>query len=314
MQIVVTDGYALNPGDLSWDAFRKLGELVYYDRTPADLVTERCKHAAIIITNKTPVNKATIQSCSALKLITVAATGYNIVDVHAAKERNIPVCNVPVYGTDSVAQHTIALLLELTNHVGKHVQSVANGEWSRNADWCYSKAPIIELSGKTLGIVGYGRMGKKVAAIARALGMQVIINNKGNTSLPEERSLQELFQQSDFISLHCPLTENNKGFINMKMLQLMKPTAYLINTSRGPLIHEQDLADALQQHIIAGAALDVLSVEPPPANHPLIGIENCLITPHNAWISFEARKRLMDTTLENVKAFLAGKVQNVVNS
>lgn len=313
MQIVVTDGYALNPGDLSWDAFHELGELVYYDRTPADLVAERCKQADIIIVNKTPINAATIQGCSNLKLITVAATGYNIVDIQAAKERNIPVCNVPVYGTDSVAQHTIALLLELTNHAGKHAQSVADGEWSRNADWCYSKTPIIELSGKTLGIVGYGRIGKKVAAIANALGMRVIFHNKCKTSSPEERTLDELFQQSDFISLHCPLTEQNKGFINKKLLMSMKPTAYLVNTSRGQLINEPDLADALKQHIIAGAALDVLSVEPPPANHPLIGLENCLITPHNAWISFEARKRLMETTLENVKALLSGKPQNIVN-
>ncbi len=313
MQIVVTDGYTLNPGDLSWDAFKEFGELVYYDRTPPDLVAERCNNAEIIITNKTPVNAVTLQSCQKVKLIAVTATGYNNVDIKAAKEKNIPVCNVPVYGTDSVAQHTIALLLELTNHVGRHAQSVADGEWSHNADWCYSKAPLIELSGKKLGIVGYGRIGKRVAAIAKALGMKIIFNNKGKTSLPEEADLDELFKQSDFISLHCQLTEENKGFIIKKLLMLMKPTAFLINTSRGQLINEKDLAESLQQNIIAGAALDVLSIEPPPADHPLIGLKNCLITPHNAWISFEARKRLMDTTLENVKAFLAGKLQNVVN-
>jgi glycerate dehydrogenase len=276
-------------------------------------VKERCKNADIIITNKAPIPAAVIASVPALKMIAVTATGYNVVNIAAAVKNNITVCNVPVYSTDSVAQHTIALLLELTNQAGRHAQSVAAGDWSQAADWSYSLTPIIEVSGKTLGLIGYGRIGQKVAAIARALGMHVIFNNKGKTSLPEEVELGELFRRSDFISLHCPLTDDNRGLVGKSLLSLMKPTAFLINTARGQLINEAELAAALQQRLLAGAALDVLSQEPPPPDHPLAGLSNCIITPHNAWISYEARKRLMETTLENVKAFLSGKPVNVIN-
>ena len=314
MQIVITDGYTLNPGDLSWEAFEKLGELKYYDRTSATEIAGRCREANVIITNKTPITSDTINNATNLKLIAVSATGYNIVDIVAAKVKGVPVCNVPEYSTDSVAQHTFALLLELTNHVGKHAQSVENGEWVRSADWSYVKAPIMELSGKTIGIIGFGRIGQKVAEIAKAFGMNVIIYNKGKQSLlAASVTLQDLFTQSDMVSLHCPLKEDNYGFINGQLLSLMKPTAFLINTSRGQLINEQDLSDALLSKVLAAVALDVLSSEPPAANNPLHGLQNCIITPHNAWISFEARKRLMQTTLDNILAALSGKPVNVVN-
>lgn len=314
MQIVITDGYTLNPGDLSWEPFEKFGDLKYYDRTPVSDVTERCKEATVIITNKTPITSQTINSAPGLKLISVSATGYNIVDINAAKENGIFVCNVPEYGTDSVAQHTFALLLELTNKVGRHAQSVKDGDWVRSADWSYVKEPIVELSGKTIGIVGFGRIGRKVAEIAKAFGMNVIIHNK-NKQTPGATSvaLHELFSQSDVVSLHCPLNEENTGFVNSLLLSMMKPTAFLINTSRGLLINEHDLSDALQRNVLAAAALDVLSQEPPLGSNPLVGLQNCIITPHNAWISYEARKRLMLTTFENIEAVMCGKPVNVVN-
>jgi len=314
MQIVITDGYTLNPGDLSWDAFKNIGQVKYYDRSTAGEVTERCREATIIITNKTPITIETMQAASNLKLIAVTATGYNIVDVAAAKQKGILVCNVPEYGTDSVAQHTISLLLELTNHTGKHAQSVQEGEWEKSIDWCYTKTPIMELSSKAMGIVGFGRIGQKVAIIAKSLGMKIIFYNPNKQSdFAMSVSLEELFSQSDVISLHCPLKPGNLEFVNKDLLSLIKPTTFLINTSRGQLINEQDLADALQQEKLAGAALDVLSAEPPVNGNPLIGLPNCIITPHIAWKSFEARQRLMQTTLDNVKAVLAGHPQNVVN-
>lgn len=313
MQIVITDGYTLNPGDLSWQPFHQLGEVIYYDRTALNQVTERCKNAAVIVTNKTPVDRQAIVSAPDLKLIAVTATGYNIVDIAAAKERGVTVCNVPEYGTYSVAQHTIALLLELTNQVGRHSLSVKEGEWVKSVDWTYSKAPIIELKDKILGIVGLGKIGKQTARIAQALGMQIIYyRGNGDDLNAEPVSLQTLFSKSDFVALHCPLTSENQGFINKDLLALMKPTAFLINTSRGQLIREQELADALKKKVLAGAALDVLSKEPPPADHPLLGLPNCLLTPHNGWLSFEARQRIMNTSLENVKAALSGNPQNVV--
>jgi glycerate dehydrogenase len=311
MKIIITDGYTLNPGDLSWRAFDDLGEVVYYDRTPAPLVAERCKDATVIITNKTPVNAATISGTTNLKAIAVTATGYNIVDTAAAKIKNIPVCNVPVYGTDSVAQHAFALLLELTNHVGENSRSVKHGDWSKSADWCYTEAPIIELCNKTLGIIGFGRIGRQTAKIAEAFGMKIIYNS--SSPQPGTVSIETLFAESDFISVHCPLKSDNNAFINKKLLSLMKPTAFLINSSRGQLINEQDLADALTSGKLAGAALDVLSVEPPPSDHPLINLPRCIITPHNAWLSFEARQRLMRVTLENVLCIIKGAPQNVVN-
>ncbi|MBS1596956.1 MAG: D-2-hydroxyacid dehydrogenase [Bacteroidetes bacterium] len=315
MKIVITDGYTLNPGDLSWKAFDALGEVMYYDRTPAALVAERCKEAEIIITNKTPINAATISAAIDLKAIAVTATGYNIVDSEAAKARNIPVCNVPVYGTDSVAQHAFALLLELTNQVGKNSESVRQGDWSASIDWCYTRSPIMELSKKIFGIIGYGRIGKQTGKIAEVFGMEVIYYNRSTQEgTPGSVTLETLFAESDCISIHCPLTPDNHGFINKKLFSLMKPTAFLINTSRGQLINEQDLAEALKSGQFAGAALDVLSVEPPPLNHPLIGLPECIITPHTAWISYEARQRLMQVTFENVVSIIKGTPRNVVNA
>jgi glycerate dehydrogenase len=312
--IVITDGATLNPGDLSWKAFEKLGNVMIYDRTPAEEVSVRCKPASIIVTNKTPINAQTIDACPALKIIAVSATGFNIVDIAAAKMRGVVVCNVPGYGTNSVAQHTFALILELANHVGKNSASVADGQWSRSLDFCYSTAPIQELAGKKLGIVGLGKIGAKVAEIGRAFEMRVCYHSPSHTTPdPDHVSLHELFTTCDFISLHCPLRKNNNQFVNRDLLSIMKHSAYLINTSRGQLIHEADLRHALMHKLLAGAALDVLSVEPPSANHPLIGVPNCLITPHNAWLSLEARQRIMDTTIANIASALAGKPQNVVN-
>jgi len=315
MQIVITDGYTLNPGDQSWEAFDHLGEVVYYDRTPISETIERCRNATVIITNKTPITTEVINAANNLKLIAVTATGFNIIDIATAKKRGIPVCNVPDYGTHSVAQHAFALLLEITNHVGTNVASVQAGDWFRSPDWCYTKHPVMELKNKTIGIIGLGKIGKQMATIATAFGMDVIYS-RGKKALKSWREvpLHQLFMEADFISVHCPLTAENNAFINKELLDLMKPSAYLINTSRGQLITEKDLVVALQKGILAGAALDVLSTEPPLAGNPLIGLPNCIITPHNAWISFEARSRMMQVTLENVTAVLNGKSMNVVNA
>jgi len=314
LRIVITDGYTLNPGDLSWNAFDELGEVVYYDRTATADVVARCRNANIIITNKTPLTEAVIEAAKDLKLIAVTATGYNIVDTAAARQKSIPVCNVPGYGTFSVAQHTFALLLELSNNVAANAASVQAGDWYRSADYCYTRQPVMEIKDKIIGIIGLGQIGTQVAKIAMALGMRVIYyRGKKGLKGAKEVKLHELFMQADFVSVHCPLTAGNNGFINKELLELMKPTAFLINTSRGQLIAEKDLSNALQKNKLAGAALDVLSIEPPLPGHPLIGLPNCIITPHNAWISFEARKRVMDITFENVKAVLAGKPNNVVN-
>jgi len=313
MKIVITDGYTLNPGDLSWKAFDQLGEVIYFDRSSPEETLSRCREANVIITNKTPITGEIITSATQLRVIAVTATGYNVVDVAAAKKKNVPVCNVPVYGTDSVAQHTFALLLELTNQVGKHTESVRAGDWAKSPDWCYSKTPLVELRDKTIGIIGYGRIGHQVANLARAFGMKVIFYDK--SELPDADqvgSLEELFTRSDVISVHCPLTKENTGFIDKKLLSTAKPGAFLINTSRGQLINETDLASALQKGVIAGAALDVLSTEPPSANHPLTGLSNCIITPHMAWLSKEARTRIMETTFENVRLALAGKPRYVI--
>lgn len=314
MQIVITDGYTLNPGDLSWDPFYKIGEVAYYDRSSSAETIERCRNATVIITNKTPITREVIDAAPQLKLIAVSATGYNIIDIVAAKEKNILVCNVPVYGTYSVSQHTFALILELTNQAGLHARSVKAGEWAKAADWSYTKTPIIELSEKVLGIVGFGRIGQQTAQIAAALGMQVRYYSRSKNDLPFEAvTLGKLAEKSDFISLHCPLTANNKNMIDRNFLLSMKPSAFLINTSRGQLINETDLAEALKNGTIAGAALDVLSDEPPSQNHPLVGLPNCIITPHIAWVSFEARKRMMQSTYQNIVHALEGKAENVVN-
>jgi glycerate dehydrogenase len=314
-RLVVTDGYTMNPGDLSWDAFQQFGEMSIHERTASHQIVDRCSNAEIIITNKTPLAKETIQQLSSLKLICVTATGYNIVDIAAAREKNIPVCNVPAYGTYSVAQHTFALLLEITNHVALHAASVKNGDWVKAADWCYTKAPLVELAGKTLGIIGMGHIGQQVARIAVALGMKVIYYSahKKDIDFAAYRSQQEVFREADFISLHCPLKSDNQQFVNKELIASMKPGAWIINTARGQLIHEQDLADALNKGQIGGVALDVLSVEPPKADNPLLSAKNCIITPHNAWVSREARERILQVTVENIKAFITGQPKNVVN-
>lgn len=315
MKIVVADGFVLNPGDISWQLIDALGELVVYDRTPPELMLERCSGADIILTNKTPVTKTLIAACPNLKMIGVLATGYNIVDVAAAKEKGIVVCNVPAYATAAVAQYVFSLLLSLTNHIHLHNASVKAGEWVNNKDWSYSKAPILELAGKTMGIVGLGNIGRQTALIAEAFGMKVVYysrHKKQDAGNAEYASLEEVFAKSDVVSLHCPLQADNNQFVNTTLLHSMKPTALFINTARGQLVNEQDLADALNNNIIAGAALDVLSKEPPAADNPLLSAKNCIITPHLAWNTKEARLRVMQTTADNIKAFTSGKPINAV--
>jgi glycerate dehydrogenase len=310
--IIITDGYTLNPGDLSWGNISALGHVNYYDRSRPEEVAERCRDATIIVTNKTPIDADTLSVARTLKLVAVTATGYNIVDVAEASRRGILVCNVPGYGTDSVAQHTFALILELTNHVGKNAESVSRGEWSVSKDFCYSKGPMTELAHKTLGIIGYGQIGSKVAEIGRAFGMKILYSKRKNSNDPNASSVEKVFADSDVISLHCPLTADNGGFVNKSLLSKMKPSALLINTARGQLINENDLAHFIRSGSIGGAALDVLSSEPPQTSNPLIGLSGCIITPHNAWSSFEARKRIMEVTFTNISLALAGKPQNVV--
>jgi glycerate dehydrogenase len=317
MKIVVLDSYTLNPVDLNWDELKTLGECRIYDRTSPELVLERSAGAEIILTNKTVLDRAKILNLPSLKYIGVTATGYNIVDINAADERKIPVTNVPEYGTNSVAQMTFALILELVQNVGHHSETVHSGRWVSSLDFCYWDKPLIELDGLTIGIVGYGRIGRKVAEIAKAFGMKVLVCDINILKTDENdifsANIDEIFEKSDIISLHCPLTSENKGFVNNIMLSKMKKTAFFINTSRGPLVNEKDLADALNDSVIAGAALDVLSVEPPKADNPLLSAKNCIITPHIAWATLSARKRLMDTVVENVRAFLNGEPVNVVN-
>jgi len=316
-KIVVLDGYTLNPGDLSWDPLKQLGACQIYDRTPPDQVLPRALEAQIILTNKTPLAGPILNNLPVLQYIGILATGYNIVDVDAARKRSIPVTNVPTYGTRSVAQMTFALILELAHHAGAHSQSARNGDWLRSPDFSYWNFPLIELDGLTLGIVGFGRIGRTVAELGKAFGMQLMAHTPHPPPEPVESvlfaDLPTLLQASDIVSLHCPLTVESRELINGERLALMKRSAFLINTSRGPLIDEQALAKALNHGQIAGAALDVLSVEPPPETNPLLSARNCLITPHIAWATRAARHRLMSTAVENVQAFLAGKLQNVVN-
>ncbi len=316
MNIVVLDGFTLNPGDLSWAELQALGSCAVYDRTPPPEVLARAAEAEIVLTNKTSLPGDTIDRLARLQYIGVLATGINVVDVAAARARGIPVTNVPTYGTKSVAQLTFALLLELAQHAGHHAQTVREGRWTRSADWCYWDFPLLELDGLTLGIVGFGRIGRAVADLAAAFGLRVLACDPGAGAPPPFVRLVELdalFRESDVVSLHCPLTPQTAKLINARRLMLMKPTAFLLNTSRGPLVDEPALAEALNSGRIAGAALDVLSVEPPPADNPLLTARNCLITPHLAWATRAARSRLMQTAVENVRAFLQGKPQNVVN-
>lgn len=317
MNIVLLDGHTLNPGDLSWDELRALAPCDIHDRTAPEQLHARAKYADILITNKTPLRRASFAELPKLKYIGVTATGYNVVDVEAARERGIVVSNVPTYGTRSVAQMTFALLLELTQHVGHHSRRVAEGAWSAHVDWCFWERPLIELEDLTLGIVGFGRIGRAVAELALAFGMNVQTATRSQQSeLPHGVrvvALQELFRTSDVVSLHCPLTPETHKLVNAERLALMKPAAFLLNTSRGPLIDEPALADALNAGRLAGAALDVLSVEPPPAGNPLLTAKNCLITPHIAWATRAARARLLRIAVENVRAFLAGRPVNVVS-
>ena len=316
MNIVVLDGFTLNPGDLSWDEFKSLGACVIHDRTLPDQVLARTGTAEIILSNKTVLTRDHIHQLPQLKYIGVLATGTNVVDLVAARERNIPVANVPAYGTKSVAQATFALLLELAHRTGHHAHTVRDGKWARCGEWCYWDFPLVELDGLTMGIVGFGRIGRTVAELAHAFGLNVVAHNPSAKSGPpfvRFVDLETLFHQSDVVSLHCPLTPDTKNLVNAERLALMKPTAFLLNTSRGLLVDEQALADALNADRIAGAGLDVLSVEPPPASNPLLRAMNCIITPHNAWATRAARARLMRIAVENVRAFLAGKPQNVVN-
>ena len=317
MKIVILDGHTLNPGDLSWEGLSKFGELKAYERTPSELVAERCAEAEIIITNKALVTREIIDSLPALRYIGVTATGVNIVDCEAAAERSIPVTNVPGYGPRSVAQMTFAHILNFTQQTAHHANEVSKGRWSNCPDFCFTDFPLVELDGLVLGILGYGDIGKETARIGRAFGMEVIAHSRSLTeSIPgevEAVDLSELFVRSDVLSLHCPLTPETEKVVNTESLAYMKPSAFLINTGRGPLVDEQALANALNTGKLAGAGLDVLSTEPPPPDNPLIGAKNCIVTPHIAWATLAARKRLLDVTVANLKAFLEGVPKNIVN-
>ncbi len=316
LKIVVLDGFAMNPGDLSWEKLKELGECVIFDRTKPEEIMDRVIGAEALITNKVIINKALMEKLPSLKYIGVTATGYNVVDVRAAAERNIVVTNIPAYSTNSVAQLVFSHILNVANRVELHANSVRKGDWIGSPDFSYSKSPQIELAGKTLGIVGFGRIGRKVAEIGLAFGMKVIFQNRSEkTDLPSgmiQKSLEAVFAESDFVSLNCPLTAENEKFMNSDLLTTMKPSAVLINTGRGGLINEQDLANALNAGWLSAACLDVLSTEPPLPDNPLITVQNCFITPHIAWATFEARQRLLNITIDNLKGFVTGNPQNIV--
>ncbi|HEY3372470.1 MAG TPA: D-2-hydroxyacid dehydrogenase [Prolixibacteraceae bacterium] len=316
MEIVVLDGFALNPGDLSWEGLKQLGACKVYDRTKPAEVFKRIKNAVVVITNKVVIDEQMIDSLAHLRYIGVTATGYNVVDVQAASRKGIVVTNIPAYSTDSVAQLVFSHILNIVNRVEMHATSVRSGEWTQSPDFAYWKSPQMELAGKTLGIVGFGRIGRKVAQIGMALGMKVIFNNRSQIKdAPQDMhqlSQEEVFAQSDVLSINCPLSAENNEFVNQQLLQTMKHSAILINTGRGGLIQEADLAQALNDGIIAAAGLDVLSTEPPKPANPLLSAHNCFITPHIAWATLEARQRLMNITVENLHCFISGKVQNVV--
>ena len=311
MKIVVLDGYTENPGDLSWGPLQELGELTVYDRTPPEAVLERIGDAEAIYTNKTVLSRELIQAMPSVRFIGVLATGYNVVDVQAARERGIVVCNSPTYGTDAVAQYVFALLLELCHRVAHHAQAVQEGRWTACPDFCFWDYPLIELSGKTMGIVGYGRIGQRTAQIARAFGMQVLAYD-AFVQAEECVPLDELLERSDVVSLHCPLFPETRHIIRGETIARMKDGAILINTSRGPLVDEAALREALTSGKLYGAAVDVVSTEPVQPDNPLLGLENCLITPHIAWAPRESRQRLMDIAVENLRCFLRGAPQNVV--
>ena len=319
MKIVILDGYTLNPGDLSWKALEAYGDLMVYDRTAENQIIERITDCEIVFTNKTPLTETILKACPNIKFIGVLATGYNVVDVQSAKKQNISVCNIPDYGTDAVAQYVFALLLAICHRVEKHSKSVFEGEWSEHSDFCYWKSPLMELAGKTMGVIGLGRIGKRTAEIANAFGMKVIAYARHpDLSLVNDRlsyrTLDELYEQSDVISLHLPLVESTQGMIDQCAISKMKEGVILINTSRGPLIVEEDLVAALKSGRVKAAALDVVSVEPIEADNVLLEAPNLMITPHIAWAPKEARERLLNIAVNNLKAFLEGKPINVVNS
>jgi glycerate dehydrogenase len=314
-KIVILDGHTLNPGDLNWNAIGEMGELTVYDRTAPEQLAEHAAEAEIVFTNKTILNSEAINALPDLKYIGVLATGYNVVDITAARARDIPVTNIPGYGTESVAQMTFALILELTQQTALHDASVHAGDWTACPDFCYWEKPLVELDGLTLGLVGYGAIGQAVARLGRAFGMKILVHTR---TVREEADAQfvdceTIFAEADVVSLHCPLTDENQGFVNAQLLSQMKPTALLVNTARGPLVDEAALANALNERQIAGAATDVLSVEPPPADNPLFSAKNLIITPHIGWATRAARERLMNIAADNLRAFLNGTPQNVVN-
>ena len=320
MKIVVLDGYTENPGDLSWEELGKLGELTVYDRTSLTDEAEaiaRIGDAEIVFTNKTPITRKVLDACPGIRFISLLATGYNCVDYVCAREKGIPVANVPTYGTASVGQFAIALLLEICHHIGHHDASVHAGNWERCADWCYWDYPLIELDGKTMGIIGFGRIGQTTGRIARAMGMEVLAYDShpsdAGRAIAEYVDLDALLARSDVVALHCPLFPETEGIINRETIAKMKDGAILLNNSRGPLVVEQDLADALNAGKLAAAGLDVVSTEPIRGDNPLLQAKNCIITPHISWAPKESRQRIMDCAVSNVKAFLAGSPVNVVN-
>lgn len=321
MKIVILDGYTENPGDLSWDELGKLGELTVYDRTPVDDEAEiirRIGDAEIVFTNKTPISRAVIDACPGMKFISMLATGYNVVDYVYAHEKGIPVTNVPSYGTASVAQFAIAMLLEICHHVAHHSQTVHDGKWASSIDWCYWDYPLIELDGKTMGIIGFGRIGQQTGKIARALGMNILaydsVESDSGRAIGTYTDLDTVLSQSDVIALHCPLFPDTQGIINKDTIARMKDGVIILNNSRGPLIVEQDLTDALNSGKVFAAGLDVVSTEPIKPDNPLLGAKNCIITPHISWAPKESRQRIMDCAVANVKAYQAGTPINVVNS
>ena len=318
MKIVVLDGYAQNPGDLSWEEMNKLGELVLYDRTPTELILQRASGAQVVIVNKVKMTRDIINNLADLRYIGVAATGFDVVDIVAASDRGIVVANVPAYSTDSVIQMVFSHLFELCINVKAHSDAVHRNEWTNSKDFCFWNYPLVEVAGKTMGIIGFGKIGQKVALAAKAFGMKVIVFSRTkveNAGVPDVEwvSLEEVFSRSDVLTLHCPLNDSTKGIVNKDTLRLMKSSAFLINTARGGVIVEQDVADALNTRVIAGAGIDVLSTEPPKEDNPMLTAKNCLITPHIGWATYEARKRLMDIAVSNVKAFALGKPENKVN-
>lgn len=320
MKIVILDGYTANPGDLDWAPLEALGEVTVYDRTPKDdmgIIVERIGKAEVVITNKTPINEKILEHCPDIRIIAVLATGYNVIDCAAAAKRNIPVCNVPAYGTMAVAQYTFALLLTICHHVEHHSKTVHEGRWTTNPDFCYWDMPMVALEGKTMGIIGFGNIGQQTGRIAKAMGMNVIAYNRSQSesgkAIADYVTLDELLSRADVISLHCPLTTETEGIINQTTIAKMKDGVILLNTARGQVLVEQDVKDALVSGKIAAAAVDVVSTEPIHENNPLYDAPNCIITPHIAWAAKECREKIIQVTAKNVSSFLDGKPMNVVN-